>query len=190
LLGERLSFKKVISVLITVLGAGIIIGGAESGNILGILINLGSVSAWSFGSLMMKKACSKYDPISVTIYSMTVGFLFSLPTAFLELAFSDFQWSSLSPMTLLWVLYIGVVCTAGALLYWNKGLAILDAGTGSLFLPVQPVVSTFLGVLILGEIVTFQFLLGSVLVILGILYAVLPPSFRLASKTEIPSTLS
>ena len=127
LLGERLSFKKVISVLITVLGAGIIIGGAESGNILGILINLGSVSAWSFGSLMMKKACSKYDPISVTIYSMTVGFLFSLPTAFLELAFSDFQWSSLSPMTLLWVLYIGVVCTAGALLYWNKGLAILDA---------------------------------------------------------------
>jgi drug/metabolite transporter (DMT)-like permease len=93
-------------------------------------------------------------------------------------------------MTLLWVLYIGVVCTAGALLYWNKGLAILDAGTGSLFLPVQPVVSTFLGVLILGEIVTFQFLLGSVLVILGILYAVLPPSFRLASKTEIPSTLS
>lgn len=190
LLGERLSFKKVISVLITVLGAGIIIGGAESGNILGILINLGSVSAWSFGSLMMKKACSKYDPISITIYSMTVGFLFSLPTAFLELAFSDFHWTSLSPMTLLWVLYIGVVCTAGALLYWNKGLAILDAGTGSLFLPVQPVVSTFLGVLILGEIITFQFLLGSVLVILGILYAVLPTSFRLASKTEIPSTLS
>ncbi|MDX9888859.1 MAG: DMT family transporter [Anaerovoracaceae bacterium] len=190
LLGERLSFKKLISVLITVLGAGIIIGGVESGNFLGIIINLGSVFAWSFGSLMMKKACLKYDPISITIYSMSVGFLFSLPTVFLELTFSDFQWSSLSPMTLLWVLYIGVVCTAGALLYWNKGLAILDAGTGSLFLPVQPVVSTFLGVLVLGEIVTFQFLLGSFLVILGILYAVLPASFRIASKREIPSTLS
>lgn len=189
LLGERLSFKKVLSVLITVLGAAIIIGGVASGNLLGIIINLGSVTAWSFGSLMMKKACCKYDPISVTIYSMTVGFVFSLPTALLELTFSDFQWSSLTPMTMVWVFYIGVVCTAGALLYWNKGLAILDAGIGSLFLPVQPLVSTFLGVIILGEIVTFQFMLGSLFVILGILYAVLPTSFRLTRKIEAPSSL-
>ena len=189
LLGERLSFKKVMSVLVTVLGAGIIIGGVATGNILGIIINLGSVAAWSFGSLMMKKACCKYDPISVTIYSMTVGFIFSLPTAIIELAVRDFQWASLTPATMIWVLYIGVVCTAGALLYWNKGLAILDAGTGSLFLPVQPLVSTLLGVLILGEIVTFQFLLGSIFVILGILYAVLPSSLKLNTKTEIPSTL-
>lgn len=190
LLGERLSFKKVLSVMVTVLGAAIIIGGVASGNFLGILINLGSVTAWSFGSLMMKKACCKYDPISVTIYSMAVGFLFSLPTAMIELTFSDFQWATLTPMTLLWVLYIGVVCTAGALLYWNKGLAILDAGTGSLFLPVQPVVSTFLGVIILGEVITFQFMLGSLFVILGILYAVLPSSFSFNKKIEASSTLS
>lgn len=190
LLGERLSFKKIMSVLITVLGAGIIIGGVATGNFLGILVNLGSVTAWSFGSLMMKKACIKYDPISVTIYSMTVGFLLSLPTAIVELSFSDFQWASLTPMTLIWVLYIGVVCTAGALLYWNKGLAILDAGTGSLFLPVQPVVSTLLGVLILGEIVSFQFLLGSVFVIVGILYSVLPTNSKLKVKAGIPAPLS
>lgn len=193
LLGERLSFKKIMSVLVTVLGAGIIIGGVATGNLLGILINLGSVTAWSFGSLMMKKACSKYDPISVTIYSMTVGFILSLPTAIIELSFSDFQWASLTPATLIWVLYIGVVCTAGALLYWNKGLAILDAGTGSLFLPVQPVVSTMFGVLILGEIVSFQFILGSIFVILGILYAVLPnsdKSRKLRAKAEIPATTS
>ncbi len=190
LLGERLSFKKVLSVLLTVLGAAIIIGGITTGNFLGILINLASVTAWSFGSIMMKKACCKYDPISVTIYSMTIGFIFSLPTAMIELTFSNFQWATLTPMTLLWILYIGVVCTAAALLYWNKGLAILDAGTGSLFLPVQPVVSTFLGVLMLGEVITFQFMLGSIFVIFGILYAVLPSGFSFNRKIEVPSTFS
>lgn len=191
LLGERISFKKVMSVLITVLGAAIIIGGVATGDFTGILVNIGSVSAWSFGSLMMRRACSKYDPMSVTIYSIALAFLLSLPTAIVEISISDFQFSSLSPLTIVWTLYIGVICTAGALLFWNKGLEILEAGTGSLFLPVQPMVSTLLGVLFLGEIITFQFLLGSLFVILGILYSVLPNTFRFRSgtKREIPSTL-
>ena len=190
LLGEKLSFKKIMSVLITILGAGIIIGGVTTGNFFGIMINLGSVAAWSFGSLMMKKACLKYDPVSVTLYSMAVGFVASLPSTIIELSLSDFQLTSLSLSTVFWILYIGVVCTAGALLYWNKGLAILDAGTGSLFLPVQPVVSTLLGVLLLGEMISFQFLLGSVFVIFGILYSVLPNLRKFSTKAEVASILS
>jgi len=189
LLGEILTGKKLLSVAITVLGAAVIIGGVSSGDFLGIIINLGSVTAWSFGSLMMRKVCLKYDALSVTIYSMALGLALAIPTAFVEISLIGFSFSAVTFEVVGWVLFIGIVCTAGALYAWNKGLSLLDAGTGSLFLPVQPMVATLLGVLILGETISMNFLLGSMLVLLGILYAVMPFSLKLFHKTPVSTPL-
>ena len=63
------------------------------------------------------------------------------------------------------VLYMGTVSTAGAFYFWNKGLQLVEAGSGSLYFFFQPLVGTLLGWLFLGEQVGWSFWLGAALII-------------------------
>src|SRR5699024_12635819 len=66
-------------------------------------------------------------------------------------------------------LFRSLICTGLAQLLWNRSLAFLNAGTCSMFYPLQPVTSTLFGVLFLGEKLTVSFLLGGAIIICGIL---------------------
>jgi drug/metabolite transporter (DMT)-like permease len=52
---------------------------------------------------------------------------------------------------------------------WNNAFAVLDAGSASLTFFAQPIVGTLLGWFFLGEKITPLFLLGGVLIGIGIL---------------------
>ena len=69
------------------------------------------------------------------------------------------------------VLYMGIISTSVGFCLWNKGLLLMDASLGGLFLFFQPVVGTFLGWLLLGEPVTAWFWIGSALVAAGVVLA-------------------
>ena len=73
-------------------------------------------------------------------------------------------------MALLW---IGAVATAGANLWWNRALESLPAATCSLFYALLPVVTTVLGIAILHEQPTVQFLIGGLVIIAGVVVAIL-----------------
>jgi drug/metabolite transporter (DMT)-like permease len=77
---------------------------------------------------------------------------------------------------LLWaaVLYLGVVATAGAFYFWNKGLSLVEAGTASVFFFLQPVVGALLGWLVLGEQLTTSFFIGGGVILLAVVIASLP----------------
>jgi drug/metabolite transporter (DMT)-like permease len=61
-----------------------------------------------------------------------------------------------------------VLGTAGAFFLWNKGLEMMDAGIGSLFLFLQPVVGCLLGWLVLGEQLHQNFYIGGAMILLGV----------------------
>ena len=77
------------------------------------------------------------------------------------------------PSCTLSLLYMGVVCTGVAYTLWNKSLSVLDAGVCSAFYPIQPAVSTLLGILLLGESITTGFVIGSVLIVCGVLISLI-----------------
>ena len=52
---------------------------------------------------------------------------------------------------------------------WNTAFAILNAGTASLTFFAQPLIGTILGAAFLGESITPLFILGGVLIGVGIL---------------------
>lgn len=64
---------------------------------------------------------------------------------------------------------MGIICTGIAYYLWNKSLGMIEAGTCSAFYPIQPLVSTVLGVIILKEQVGFQFFLGAAFIVFGVL---------------------
>jgi drug/metabolite transporter (DMT)-like permease len=87
---------------------------------------------------------------------------------------------------LLWgaVLYLGVVATAGAFYFWNKGLSLVEAGTASVFFFLQPVVGALLGWLVLGERLTTSFFIGGSVILLAVLIASFPSLSRYSASTS------
>lgn len=181
ILKEPLTRKKMTALIISLSGAVIIIGSVSAADLLGVVVNFASVTCWCLGTLIMRKACSKYDALLVTVYSMGIGLILAIPAAIIQLLIVDFSFSLLTPHIILWLLYIGLVCTAAGFYAWNKGLSIIDAGTSSLFLPIQPMVSTILGIFILKESITINFLIGSILIVSGVLYSVKKSSVKKTS---------
>lgn len=174
ILHEKITVHKGFAVGITLIGTVVIIGNLGSENtVAGVIYSFASMFAWSLTSVIVRLACQKYDSITVTIYSMIIGLILALPVSIIELKYSSFQISDLSPAIVIWIIYIGIICTAGGLLFWNKALELVDAATCSLFYPIQPLTSAILGVLFLGEVLSLNFIIGSTLIIGGILYAVI-----------------
>jgi drug/metabolite transporter (DMT)-like permease len=66
------------------------------------------------------------------------------------------------------ILFLGMISTALAMLLWNYAFAQLPAVSASLTFFAQPVVGTLLGWFFLGEQITPLFILGGVLIGVGI----------------------
>ncbi|NLK36177.1 MAG: DMT family transporter, partial [Gracilibacteraceae bacterium] len=80
--------------------------------------------------------------------------------------------------------YMGLVCTGLAHVLWNKSLSMLEAGTCSLFYPIQPMVAVLLGWLFLGESINLSFVFGAVLIIGGVVFSLLDINKVLISRKE------
>lgn len=168
ILGERITRKKLAALAAAILGAFLILGDNLSTGAAGILVSLLSVCLWSLMSVQVRKLSEAYPPLLITTAALVIAGIILLPVSLVELHFNagipDWNWG-LAPS----VLYMGWVCTALSQLLWNFGLSRLEASRCGMFYPLQPVISTLLGVLILHESISLHFLLGGACIIGGIL---------------------
>jgi len=172
ILKEKLTLKKVICIILAVVGVHTIIGGSnESGELIGILISLFAVISWSIVSVIVRRVTQKYDPIQITTYGIIIAAISTLPFSIGEFVITpniQIDWT-----VVISLIYIGVVCTALAHFTWNKSLSMIEAGSCSLFYPIQPMMSVFLGWLFLGESININFVIGAGLIIVGVLISVI-----------------
>jgi len=118
------------------------------------------------GSMIsLKKLCIRFSPLFLTAVQAFVGCIFFLPVVFLP--------GTTMPQTfhfgaVLSILYLGVGVTIVAYWLYNYGISRIPAGQASVFVNLIPVVTLFLGWLILGEqLVPWQYV-ASGLVLLGV----------------------
>jgi drug/metabolite transporter (DMT)-like permease len=172
ILKEKLTLKKVICIIITIIGVYIIIGGVNGdGQTLGILVSVFSVITWSFVSVIVRKITQKYDALQITAYGIFVAIVCTLPVSIYEITTTStvhFDYK-----VILSLIYMGIVCTALAHVLWNKSLSVIEASTCSLFYPVQPMVSVLLGWIFLGESIDINFIFGAILIVGGVLFSIL-----------------
>lgn len=169
-LKEKMTRAKVLCVAVSMLGVVMIVGVNGTVDVLGAALMLTSVFLWSSASVIIRRVSGKYDPMQIAM----LGMVFALPLtgawAALELQTAAF---SLPLQSLLAVLFMGVVGTAVAHTLWNTSLSLMDASFCSMFYPMQPLVSSILGVAILGETITPNFVIGGGIVCCGIVAAVI-----------------
>lgn len=172
LLKEKLTMKMLICAILAIAGVFIIVGQVDgSGQIWGIVVSIFSVILWSFSSVMVRKITQKYDSLQITTYGIIVAALCTLPFSVWELTVNsniEFDRNVVFSM-----LYIGVICTGLSHMLWNKSLSLMEAGTCSLFYPVQPMVAVFLGWMFLGENISMNFVFGAILIIFGVLLSII-----------------
>lgn len=178
MLGERLTTRKLLSVLLATVGVIIVVGwdsGAAGGGgvLFGNLALIGAAVTWALLSVLARKFSASLSPLVITTGAVFWAAIMTTPIMVVE-------WRFLPPHgldnPLLWgaVVYLGVVATAGAFYFWNKGLSLVEAGTGSVFFFLQPVVGALLGWLVLGEQLTTSFFIGGGVILLAVLIASLP----------------
>jgi drug/metabolite transporter (DMT)-like permease len=182
LLREPLTIPRLAALGLATAGAVVVtLGGAPDAGaeqaqalLLGNVALLVAAVTWGLYSVLAKLMARRYPVAVVTLYALAGGLLVGVPASALELARQPDRLGSLSSgaitlPVIAGVLYLGIVATAGAMVLWNAGLHLLDAGHASLFFFAQPAVGTLLGWLLLGEQLGPAFFAGGALIVAGVL---------------------
>jgi drug/metabolite transporter (DMT)-like permease len=170
LLGEKITWQRVIALMVASLGVVAVIdprkADLSSALFVGNLFLVGAALTWALYSVLVRKVTREMDVLPVSLIAFAGGLPVSLPLGALELNTQGI--GGITPGVVAGVLFIGIISTALAMVLWNTAFAVLDAGIASLTFFAQPVVGTILGSLFLGEEITQLFIIGGILIGIGI----------------------
>lgn len=173
LLGEKPTARGVIALILSTLGVLAVIDPrtAELSPSLfwGNMSLLAAALTWALYSVLVRKVSQTQDLLT----SSTIMLLGGIPSS---LAFSVWEMNSqgVGEITLGVIgglLFLGIISTAIAMFLWNYAFAELPAAVASLTFFAQPVVGTLLGWFFLSEQITSLFIVGGILIGVGIIIA-------------------
>jgi drug/metabolite transporter (DMT)-like permease len=170
LLKEKVTLQKGLSVCLATMGVLLIVGVDDVGHssqLGGIILGIAALT-WALMSVLVKRIPNHYSQLVITTYAILVATIAMTPLVITQINFAQIQQVLLQPIVWGGILYLGIVSTAGAFYFWNKGLQMLDASRAGIYFFFQPLVGTLLGWFFLGEQVGITFWLGTLLIMSGV----------------------
>ncbi|MFM8876453.1 MAG: DMT family transporter [Anaerolineae bacterium] len=173
LLGEKPTTRRIIALVLSTLGVLAVIDPrtAELSPSLfwGNMSLLAAALTWALYSVLVRKVSQTQDLLT----SSTIMLLGGIPSS---LAFTIWEINTQGVGEITMgifggLLFLGIISTAIAMFLWNYAFAELPAAVASLTFFAQPVVGTLLGWFFLSEQITSLFILGGVLIGIGIIIA-------------------
>jgi drug/metabolite transporter (DMT)-like permease len=170
LLREKITFRKGFSVCLATIGVLLIVGIGDFGSdsqLGGLILGIAALT-WAFMSILVKRIPAHYSQLIITTYAIAIAAVIMTPLIIPQLSLAQID-SFEQPLIWGGILYLGIISTAGAFFFWNKGLQLVDATQGGLFFFFQPLVGTVLGWFFLGEQVDLAFWVGTTFIMSGLL---------------------
>lgn len=175
---ERLSARKVIGIVVALVGAAIVIG---RGNPLGLFAGelgagealiLGCVVSWSAFTLIAKRLMAGLSPLVVTAYASLAG----TPMLAAAVAIGGGSFAPRATAAA-WgaIAFLGILGTAVAFVWFNDGVRRLGSARAPVFINLVPVAAVALAWLLLDERVDVSMVAGGLLVLAGV-YVLNAPS--------------
>jgi drug/metabolite transporter (DMT)-like permease len=172
-LKERLSALAAGGIGLATLGVLLVVSKGDLGSVLrgtfgtyGDFLILLSAPNWAIYSVYSRDVLRERSATLVTFWVLLMGWLFVFPPFLLGQGWLEL--GAVSAQGWLAVLFLGVLCTAAAHLFWNDGLQALGASRSGAFLYLEPLVSLLAAAVLLGETITVFSLLGGGLILLGV----------------------
>ncbi len=188
-LSEPFSAAKVLGLIIAFAGAlAVVTKGVVSPETLhlpsttGDLLALASALNWAIFSVASKPLLKRLPPTLMMAYIMLIGWLSILP-----FFVGTGGWMEIGRLTLGgWsaLLFLGIVCSGVAYIFWYDALAQIDASQVAAFIYIEPLVTVVVAAVVLNEAFTIASFIGGVTILVGV-YLVNRPAPRRA-VSEVP----
>lgn len=171
---EALTAKKVFGMAVAFVGVTVLAAehglGLHSGTLLGDLITFTGSFAFALYTVLGKKVAAIYDSVSMNAYNYLAGGILVLPLAIhqaLRLGRGR-GWAAVSWQGWAALGYMAAFASVLAYLIYFWVLRHMTASRLGAFGYLHPVLTTLLGVVLLGEKLTRSLLLGGGLVLAGV----------------------
>ncbi len=171
---RKAGWKRVAAILLAFTGVGITVvfapGFQAGGRVVGYLLMLGAVIVGGLYSHSSSRASRDYDAASITammafegmVWFHLIGFIKGDGLSGWRLAFSE-------PMNAAAVLFLGICCSAGCYLAYNKLLAYLEpSAVNNLSGSSTTVIGVIAGILLAGDSWGVYTVAGLALTLLGV----------------------
>jgi len=169
-LKEKITARRLMALFLATLGVIAVIDPRSAqlnpDLFLGNLSLIGAAVTWALYSVLVRKVTQNTDVLLFSLIAFIGGLPVVIPAGAWEL--STVGMGTITPGVIAGVLFLGIISTALAMVLWNTAFAFVNAGLASLTFFAQPVVGTLLGWLFLREPITPLFLLGGLLIGIGL----------------------
>ncbi len=113
-----------------------------------------------------KSLLIKYSPLLITAASIVVSMIFWTPLAAWEIAYTG--WHPIGLLAWLCIAWLALMSTVVAYLIWFQGLARVDGSSAASTLFIQPLLGTFLAIVLLHDQLTPITIAGGSLIIISV----------------------
>ncbi len=171
-IGERITPKKSVGVLLGIAGAVLMVLmsqslGSGKNDLLGITLAILSVLTWAIYLIITRNVAEKYSPVTQMKYVFLISAIVTVPIALPELPLnalytSAWGWDGIAEM-----LFIVVCATALGYFLIPFAMKYLQATTVSIYTNLQPVIASFVAILLGQDLLTWDKPVAGILVLLS-----------------------
>ena len=166
---EHLSSRAVFGIIVSFIGAVVVVLGGGAGGELsfsfGDVLVILSTIAWTAYVVLSPKG--KTPPITTTTVQAAMAGLSIVPFMIVEIVAGNTGWMSLDATGWIGILWIGLAPSAAAYFLWNISATRIGATRTGAFLNLMPVFTAILVVALGGSITAMQ-ILGGIVVLVGV----------------------
>ncbi|MFO7246851.1 MAG: DMT family transporter, partial [Bacillota bacterium] len=172
---ERVTARTWVGIVLAFGGILTVMGGGGGGGSLtgDLMIFLGN-SATAVYTLLSTRYLRRYPPLVYSTWTMTLGTPVLLLVSAPALAAQD--WSAVAPRAWLAIVYSAVFALGVGYAVWNLALQRIGSVRTVIYNNVSPLLGVLFSALLLGDPIGARYLLGTLLVVGGVLLASLPGS--------------
>ncbi len=164
---EKMSFKKILSLIIGLIGLLILSYGRLQGDsVLGILLGISSSITFAIYTVLMRDLTIKHGSLTANAYSMCFsGLLYGL----ILLLTGKIAVPNMAASKWLILIYAGIVVTGFAYVTYFKAMEKLGPSRASLAVYLKPAVASFFAFIFLHEPIGIAKLIGTTVIITALL---------------------
>ena len=186
---ESPTTRKTASLVLAVVGVLLVIrperASFSSATFVGDMLTMLNSMSYSFFLVVSKRTMQRVDAMAATALMFAFG---ALPIAlFGGSALAGFDFGSVSGVAWGWAAFIVFFPTAGAYVLISWTLARAEASLVALFVYMQPVIATILGIAFQHETLTLRTVMGALFIFAGVYLALRlprPPGLRRAAPAS------
>lgn len=167
-LKEKVTIRMVLGSIVAIIGIFFVVTKGSLSSIhveQGLLWIVVTMISFAIMIIITRLLSQRIDPLTVTLYSNVVGFVVSIPFAFLldnpiRLSASTGDWAFL--------IGTAIVVHGIATLMWNNNIRHVDASKASMLSNLEPFVAMIVGLVLLFKPITAVEVFGSLLIVGGV----------------------